>query len=237
MEEHVSDAELMKIQVEALFTQDENGHLQRINEPSGDGKPAPRFFFGYTNEGSICRFRHDLPDNIVAQLKKVAATEPRPVNSQKIPRCHREFEDILQSHAPIERVWIGPAYRFPEHITSPTNVIQLSFRNTGLLNGDFTEMVSELNSWQPYLGIIEDSQAVSICRSVRLSSHAHEAGVDTLIDYRRRGYATSVAAAWALAVRALNRIPLYSTSWDNLASQGVARRLGLVQYGVDYHVT
>ena len=237
MEEHVSDAELMKIQVEALFTQDENGHLQRINEPSGDGKPAPRFFFGYTNEGSICRFRHDLPDNIVAQLKKVAAAEPRPVNSQKIPRNHREFKDILQSHAPIERVWIGPAYRFPEHITPPTNVIQLSFRNAGLLNGDFTEMVSELNSWQPYLGIIEDSQAVSICRSVRLSSRAHEAGVDTLTDYRRRGYATSVAAAWALAVRALNRIPLYSTSWDNLASQGVAQRLGLVQYGVDYHVT
>ena len=98
-------------------------------------------------------------------------------------------------------------------------------------------MASELNSWQPYLAIIEDSQAVSICRSVRLSSRAHEAGVDTLTGYRRRGYAMSVVAAWALAVRALNRIPLYSTSWDNVASQGVARRLGLVQYGVDYHVT
>ena len=98
-------------------------------------------------------------------------------------------------------------------------------------------MVSELNSSEPYLAIIEDSRIVSICRSVRLSSHAHEAGVDTLIDHRRRGYATSVVAAWALAVRALNRVPLYSTSWDNSASQSVARRLGLVQYGVDYHVT
>jgi predicted GNAT family acetyltransferase len=98
-------------------------------------------------------------------------------------------------------------------------------------------MVPELNSWQPYLAIIEDSQAVAICRSVRVSSRAHEAGVNTLIGYRRRGYATAVVAAWALAVRALNRIPLYSTSWNNVASQGVARRLGLVQYGVDYHVT
>ena len=237
MREHVSNKELMKIQVEVLFTQDENGCLQRINEPTGDVKPAPRFFFGYTNEGSICRFRHDLPDNVIAQLKEVAATEPIHINSQKIPRSHRQFEDILQSHAPIERVWVGPAYRFPEHITPPTNVVRLSCENAGLLKKGFAEMVSELNSSQPYLAIIEDSQAVSICQSVRLSSRAHEAGVDTRVGYRRRGYATSVVAAWALAVRALNRIPLYSTSWDNVASQGVARRLGLVQYGVDYHVT
>ena len=237
MREHVSNKELMKIQVEVLFTQDENGCLQRINEPTGDVKPAPRFFFGYTNEGSICRFRHDLPDNVIAQLKEVAATEPIHINSQKIPRSHRQFEDILQSHAPIERVWVGPAYRFPEHITPLTNVVRLSCENAGLLKKGFAEMVSELNSSQPYLAIIEDSQAVSICQSVRLSSRAHEAGVDTRVGYRRRGYATSVVAAWALAVRALNRIPLYSTSWDNVASQGVARRLGLVQYGVDYHVT
>lgn len=237
MREHVSDRELMKIQVEALFTQDKNGRLQRINEPTGDGKPAPRFFFGYTNEGSTCRFRHDLPDNMIAHLKEVAAAEPMPVNFEKIPKSHRQFTDILQSHAPIERVWIGPAYRFPEHITPPTNVVQLSRENAGLLKKGFAEMVSELNNLQPYFAIIEDSQAVAICRSVRLSSRAHEAGVDTLVGYRRRGYATSVVAAWALAVRALNCIPLYSTSWDNVASQSVARRLGLVQYGVDYHVT
>lgn len=233
----VSDRELMKIQVEVLFTQDENGHLQHINEPTGDRKIAPRFFFGNTNEGSICRFRRDLPDNVVTQLKEVAATKPMPMNSQKIPSIHGQFKEILQSHAPIERVWIGPAYRFPEQIVLPTNVVRLSRANADLLKGDFAEMVSELNSSQPCLAVVEDSQTVSICRSVRLSSRAHEAGVDTLTGYRRRGYATLVVAAWALAVRALNRIPLYSTSWDNVASQGVARRLGLVPYGVDYHVT
>ena len=232
-----SNMELMKIQVEVLFTQDENGCLQCINEPAGDGTPAPRFFFGYTNEGSVCRFRHDLPDNIVKQLKEVAATEPMLMNSPRIPQTHRQFKNILQSHAPIEQVWVGPAYRFPEQIAPPTNIVRLSRAGAGLLKGDFAEMVSELNSSQPYLAVIEDSQAVSICRSVRSSSRAHEAGVDTLVDYRRRGYATSVVAAWAIAVRALNRIPLYSTSWDNVASQRVAQRLGLVQYGVDYHIT
>ena len=233
---HQTDIELMKIQVEALFTQDENRHLQRINEPTGDLEPAPRFFFGYTNEGSICKFRHDLPDNVVAQLKEVAA-EPFLMNFQKIPKNHRQFEDILQSHAPIERVWVGPAYRFPEQITPPSNVIRLSREDAGLLKEDLANIRSELNSSHPCLAIIKDSQVVSICRSVRASAHAHEAGVETLTDYRRRGYAMSVVAAWALAIRALNLIPLYSTSWDNVASQGVARRLGLMQYGVDYHVT
>ena len=234
---HQTDIELMKMQVEVLFTQDKNGHLQHINEPIGDVKPAPRFFFGYTNGGSLCKFRHDLPDNVIAQLQEVAAAEPLPVNPQKVPKNHIQFEDILQSHAPIERVWVGPAYRFPECITPPTNVIHLSSEDARLLNGDLADIRPELNSPHPCLAIIKDSQVVSICRSVRASARAHEAGVETLAGYRRCGYATSVVAAWAIAVRALNLIPLYSTSWNNVASQGVARRLGLVQYGVDYHVT
>ena len=62
-----SNMGLMKIQVEVLFTQDENGYLRYINEPNGDAKPAPRFFFGNTNEGSICRFRSTSWDNVASQ--------------------------------------------------------------------------------------------------------------------------------------------------------------------------
>ena len=233
----VSDRELIKMQVEVLFTLDENGRMLGINQSGGDVEPAPRFFFGHTNQGQICRFRFDLPENLVTQLKEVAAAEPMLMDSRTCPSCHDRFKDILQSHAPIERIWIGPAYRFPKHIAFPTNVVRLSPENAGLLKGDFAKLVPELDDRQAYLAVIEDSQAVSICRSVRSSSRAHEAGVDTLDAYRRRGYATSAVAAWALAVRSQNLIPLYSTSWDNVASQGVAQRLGLVQYGVDYHVT
>lgn len=233
----VSDRELMKIQVEVLFTLDENGRMLGINQPGGDVEPAPRFFFGQTNEGSICRFRFDLPEDLVTQLKEVAAAEPTLMDSRTSSSFLNRFKDILKRHAPIERIWIGPAYRFPKQISPPPNVVRLSPENAGLLKGDFAKMVPELDDRKPYLAVIENSQAVSICRSVRSSSRAHEAGVDTLDAYRRRGYAGATVAAWALAVRSLNLIPLYSTSWDNAASLGIAQRLGLVQYGVDYHVT
>ena len=208
-----------------------------INQLSSDAGPAPRFFIGYTNQGSICRFRFDLPENVVAQLKEVAAAERTPMDSREFPSCRNQFVDILQSHAAIERIWLGPAYRFPKHITPPQNVVRLSPENAGLLKGDFTRLAPEIDDGRLCFAVIEDSQAVSICRSVRLSSKAHEAAVDTLNAYRRCGYAAATVAAWALAVRSKNLIPLYSTSWNNAASLGVAQRLGLVQYGVDYHVT
>ncbi len=50
-------------------------------------------------------------------------------------------------------------------------------------------------------------------------------------DFRGRGYASLATAAWASAVRASGREPLYSTDWQNAASQAVARHLGLTSCG------
>ena len=191
------------------------------------GKPGK---VRYTGSGMIF-LRRWLP------LKETAAGEPMLMDCQKFPKGHSQFKDILRRHAPIERVWTGPAYRFPDRIDPPANAVPLSGGNAGLLRGNFAKMVPELDSGHPCFAAIEDSDAVSICQSVRSSWRAHEAGVDTLETYRQRGYAVSTVAAWAIAVRELDLVPLYSTSWKNLASQRLARRLGLIQYGVDYHLT
>ncbi len=66
---------------------------------------------------------------------------------------------------------------------------------------------------------------------------AHEAGVETLPDYRKRGRALNVVAGRAGAVRKMGAIRFYSTSWNNLASQRVAARLKLRMYGVDFSIT
>jgi predicted GNAT family acetyltransferase len=72
---------------------------------------------------------------------------------------------------------------------------------------------------------------VSVCFSSRIGPLSMAAGVFTLLEHRGRGYAAIATAAWGAAVRMTGRIPVYGTSWDNLASQGVARRLGLIMHG------
>ena len=58
----------------------------------------------------------------------------------------------------------------------------------------------------------------------------NEAGGETAEAFRSRGFGPRVTAAWALAIRATGRVPLYSTAWTNHASLSVARKLGLVAY-------
>jgi predicted GNAT family acetyltransferase len=98
---------------------------------------------------------------------------------------------------------------------------------------DLDEAAREFERREPYMAVIENGAAVSLGHSSRLTDQAAEAGVETVDAYRGRGYASAVVAGWARTIRATGRIPLYSTSWNNLASQGVARKLRLVQYGTD----
>lgn len=74
-----------------------------------------------------------------------------------------------------------------------------------------------------------------MCRSVRIDK-AHEAGIETLPQYRGRGYALSVLAAWAEAVRETGGLPLYSTFRSNIASQEVARKAGLEKFAEGFHI-
>ena len=66
---------------------------------------------------------------------------------------------------------------------------------------------------------------------------AAAAGVDTATDYRRRGFARRVVAAWAADVMNGGRTAFYSTTWENTASRAIARGLGLRFFGEDCQIT
>ena len=147
----------------------------------------------------------------------------------------QSFILLKGAHQKIASSWSGPAYRFPDELppAAVTRMTRSDLRLLRLMPWDLDETAREFERYEPFMAVIEDGAAVSLCHSARLTDQAAEAGVETLKAYRGRGYATTVVAGWAYAIRATGRIPLYRTSWDNLASQAVARRLGLVQYGSD----
>ena len=231
----LDDRELMRLHVETLFTHTPEGRMVRVNEPQG--RIAPRFFLGRTAHGNEWRFRYDLPDALVQELEAVCSAEPAGGEFLFTPYGSVRYEELLARTAPIERMWAGPAYHFPGELPEPSNTVRVTEKNADLLRPHLAEWLGDIALRQPMLAFLIGGRAVSVCCSVRTTSGAHEAGVETASEFRGHGYATKAVAAWAGVVRGMNRIPLYSTSWENTASQSLARRLGLKQYGADLHIT
>jgi RimJ/RimL family protein N-acetyltransferase len=231
----VGDLELMKLHIDALYTHDARGRLVSVNEP-GD-KPAPRVFLGRTSAGHLLRMRADVPDALVDELAALVEAEPHHAPLAQRPHCGDAIEALLSSRAPIERVWTGPAYCIDaDALPKPRNTVRVTAEDTQLLR-TFPDWRDEVRLREPFMVAVEAGRAVALCCSVRITAAAHAAGVETLPDARRRGYAAQVVTAWAKEVASLGALPLYSTSSDNVASQGVARRLGMHRIGLDFHVT
>ena len=230
----LSDLALMELHTAALFQHDEVGRIVTTNEP--DPVPAPRLFLGRTSSGNLWRFRDDLPPDLVDHLHATLAAEPVATDLRQPPTCVAALQEALGAHAPVSSTWQGPAWYFPDALSSPPDVVAIRSPERELAGEHYPFLASQLEHLQPCFAVIRGGTAVSVCFSSRNTSDAAEAGVDTVEAFRGRGYATAVTAAWAHAVRESGRIPLYSTDWDNLASQRVAHHLGLILYGADFSI-
>jgi ribosomal protein S18 acetylase RimI-like enzyme len=228
----------MQKHVRALFTQNADSRLLLVNEPNGAPFPAPRLFLGRTRAGNIWQFRADVPENIIRELDALCGEESAINNEFNEP--HRNLENfvrVLEKHALVEKISSGPAYQFADFQTSSeSSLIAVTENNVELLRGGFDDLMADAAIEQPFVARVEENRVVSVCRSVRITPEAYEAGLETLPEFRGRNYAKNVAAEWARRVRALGVIPLYSTSWENTASQAVARKLGLRCYGADFQI-
>jgi GNAT superfamily N-acetyltransferase len=224
----LSDFDLMELHVNVLFRHDTEKRVTVVNEPPYDA--APRIFVGATRVGSLVRFSNLLEESIVEKLEKVIGSNPG---------AHLgEIIKVLSLVQVVNNLWIGPAYVFPDvRDSSYTKAIRVTHKNKVFLKLHFPYTFEDFEYKQPCYVIIEDNIPVSICCSARQNSNADEASLFTHEEYRGRGYGIEVANAWAAEVQRQGRIALYSTSLDNFASQSVANKLQLVQYGTDIHMS
>lgn len=233
--------ESMRRHVDALYTRDANGRLLIVNDGVGE-EAAPRFWLGRTPEGCIWRFGASLPADVADALDRVCRTEPPAASADDREPVHRdEYLQILAAHGEIAKVWGGPCYRdhapsAPNAGSSARKVVTIDASNVDDLEAHLPDWMDVALQWQPMVVVLDGSYAVSVCASVRRTDEAHEAGVDTAPAFRQRGFARRAVAAWIAEVRRLGVEPLYSTSWDNVASQALATSLGLTMFGSDFQV-
>ncbi|MEK8129232.1 GNAT family N-acetyltransferase [Paenibacillus filicis] len=219
--------ELMQIQAEVLYVHDQAGRITTINESTH--QPAPRLFWGQTAAGRMVRFRSDVPNRFIHDI----------LQSMDQGDSTEQLANVIQAlekDQKMKGLWIGPAFAFHEPTRDYTEATLVTEDNQYCLEPGFPTLLSELKFRGPCFMITENNMAVSVCYSARSSDKAAEAGVETLKDYRGNGYAMRVASSWAQAIRRSQRIPLYSTSWDNYSSLSIARRLRLHLYGTDISI-
>ena len=180
--------------------------------------------------------RTDVNAEVAPELDELAASEPVHAGNWEAPPVHAErYQELLAMD--FAEVDAGPLFEFPPDLVAPADIVSVTTERDlathfhGWVAGEIS------NGRAPVMAIAEGGEPVSICFSARRSNTAAEAGVDTAERFRRRGYAARVTAAWALALRARRMTPLYSTSWTNAASLGVARKLGLITYGSVWTMT
>ena len=225
----LNDLRLMELEVEASNPVDENGRF--VCDKS------PRFFIGQTKAGNVVRFRYDVPDEVIAEVQQVIEREPVVTDLRVGLAYADEYKRILAKHEAIHRATSGFGYRYPDSLTHRfPDVVRVTRENVQMGEETFPWLLEEYEDVQPCVVAIEDGRIVAVCHSARITRDVRVAGVDTHEGYRRKGYATAVATEWGAAVRELGAEPIYSTSIDNVASQGVAAKAALILYNTDHNI-
>lgn len=226
---------LMRMHVEALFTRDQHGRLLRVNEEGGAA--APRFFLGRTAEKNLWWYGSDLSRSLETELDRTCSTLPVGLDEGARASDEDLLTVVLSRQQPVKKAWAGPAFLVPARPGISSTAVPLGREGVEQLSPYLESWREDATKDLPMAVALQDGRAVSVCATVRATTEAHEAGVETHPDFRGRGHATETVVAWSMLVRRMGRIPLYSTSWSNHPSRRLARRLGLEQFGSDLHIT
>jgi hypothetical protein len=192
--------------------------------------------FALIRGASSCAWavRADVPETVAVEVERLACEE-RPLEDLQDPQDAPLHADTYLALLGGQ-ISSGPAFTFPDRIAHSSDVALVD--KLELLERYFRGWVADEIPWRaPIVAVMDHGYPVSVCFcATRASENTVEAGLETAAAFRGRGFAPRVTAAWAAAIRASGRIPLYSTAWTNDASRTVARKLGLIQYAVDWTI-
>jgi len=193
--------------------------------------PGPRFSLIRGKTQCAWAVHADIEEERAADLYALAREEQPTSDFRDAPLHADRYVSLVGG-----RVDWGPAFTFPDVIPAPADVVVIN--DLSQLKENFQGWTAdELPGCSPILAVVEGAHAVSVCFCARQSKVAAEAGLETARRFRGRGLGPRVTAAWALAIRASGRLPIYSTSWSNESSLAVARTLGLQACASDWSLT
>ena len=227
---------LADLHLDLLYETDERGNILRSRDPD---VPTPLLHLVRTPDGNRWLLAASLSDHDRSLIHDALAHEPLVPNLDALetqPPLLPGLRHLLDEN---RRDYRGPAFSFPEALADPATPTELLVEPTDASTVPELAWIRSTAAREQPICVARNQagEIVAVCHSARSTAPAAEAGVETAPAYRGRGLGSAVVTAWATAVRAEGRVPIYSTWWGNTASRALARRLGLLLFGEDVSLT
>ena len=190
--------ELVELKIAMEFGVAPDGDTLPPARLNADGQP--RLLVSRFAGGDATYFRFDVEDGVRDELRTLGAD--RLTNDEAPVRL------ILDKTALVEKIYRLRWYTI-ERLPQPVEYPDVTFQE-----GRYVVLV--------------DGEVAAWARTDAESPAAAEVSIETLAEYRRRGFARQVTAAWAADVLAAGKVAFYSHLAQNAPSQAVAASLGLV---------
>jgi RimJ/RimL family protein N-acetyltransferase len=222
----VQDAgSLLRLERETLWVTDDKGRLMRAR--TAEHRPAPLLAVaragGHLWWATACEVNDDQLRDIEMVLvdedtQATAATGWRPSTS-------RLLLDVLGDRADSDREERGPSFVLAD-VPEPVAAIEC-LTSTQVDRDELRGLMPEddrRNLAEPWAVAVSDGRIAAVCVTARSAPASVEAGVWTYEPFRRRGFGAAAVASWSELVS--ERVVFYSATFDNVASQRIARSLG-----------
>ncbi len=219
-----SEKELLEMHLDCLFTY-EGERMVTVNEPWGCSAPAPLLITGRTVTGEVSyRFGQRATSEFIRETQRLLAGGIWDF---------AQYQKHLGIQIGSQEICFAASSLSPLEKKHHCRI--LTVKDESLLQQSFREGKEEIVTAQPYVGCFCDGKIVAICRSVR-KGKAHEAGIETMKDYQRRGFGLAALDCWTSAVMQQGHVALYSAAQQNAASQAMAQKGGYVPYAEAFSI-